>query len=98
MKKDLPKVYASPINKSLNNNKDIFYSENGTPKTRESINVLERLNEIFASKHHVYKSKVKITTLDNTYETYIVGRTSQHLLTLDGTKISLNSIQNIEKI
>lgn len=98
MKKELPKVYANPINKSLNNNRDIYYSRNNEIRGVSNINVNQKINEIFASRNHVYKSKVRITTATDTFETVIVGKTSDYLLTLSGDKVNISNIENIEKI
>ena len=98
MNKNLPRVYANPINKELHNNKDIYISskENKTPK--DSPNVLKEVNEIFSNPHHVYKSRVRITTKDQTYETTVVGKSGSYLLTLNGEKININDILDITRL
>lgn len=98
MEKNLPKVYANPINKPLNNNRDVYYGNSGDTRSVSDINVLGRINEIFASKTHVYKSSVRITTDKDTFDSIIVGKTNDYLLTLSGAKISIPTIKNIEKI
>lgn len=98
MRHDLPKIYANPINKSLNNNKDVFYSSAKETRSPKTVDVPRKINEIFAYYHHVYKSKVHITTNDSEFDTTIVGKTSNNLLTLNGEKISINSIIDIERI
>ena len=60
MNKDLPKVYASPIDKKFTNNNDIYYGKS-TDRT-STVNVFEKINQIFASPYHVYKSNVLIKT------------------------------------
>ncbi len=99
MNKNLPKVFANPINKDLKNNKEVSFStlnedRNNSPKE----NIPHKINEIFANPHHVYKSKVRITTKDNTYDTTIVGKTGFYLLALNGDKFNLNDIIDIERI
>lgn len=96
MEKNLPKVYANPINKNLVNNKDVFYSEE--ERSFKTVNVHEKINEIFASKSHVYKSKVRIKMENKNIDATIVGKTGDYLLTLDGAKININNIEDIEKI
>jgi len=61
MEKNLPRVYANPINKALSNNKDIFYSGENETRSINTIDVTKKINEIFASKTHVYKSKVTLS-------------------------------------
>ena len=62
MNKDLPKVYANPIDKDIRNNNDIYYGKNEERKETRQVNVYEKINHIFASPHHVYKSNVLIKT------------------------------------
>ena len=55
MKKDLPRVYANPIDKDIRNNNDIYYGRNEEIRNSTKVNVYEKINQIFASPHHVYK-------------------------------------------
>ncbi len=98
MEKNLPNVYASPINKNINNNKEYYYQAFNERKITSKINIPEKINRIFSSPNHVYKSKVRITTKDNLIDTFIVGKKEQILLTLDGTRININDIIDIAKI
>lgn len=97
MDKDLPKVYASPINKTLNNNKEVFYSHDRNIKEIKKEDIPRKVNEIFASPHHVYKSNVKITTANSEFNAVIVGKKDNQLLTINGERININDILNIEK-
>lgn len=98
MEKNLPRVYANPINKTLSNNKDVFYSGQNDTRSMNTVDVTKKINEIFASKTHVYKSKVRIKTNNDTIDEVIVGRTGAYLLTLSGAKISIPTIIDIERI
>lgn len=98
MEKDLPKVFANPINKVINNNLDVYYNDRTAKEIKHDIDVPKKINEIFASTTHVYKSKVKITTASDILETTIIGKSGNYLLSLKGDKISINDIQDIEKI
>ena len=92
-----PRVYANPINKKIDNVQDLFRSD----KDSRSINpfdVNKKINEIFASRNHVYKSKVRITLKDAVVEKEIVGKTNINLLTLDGNLIRITDILDIERI
>lgn len=94
----LPKVYANPINKNFNNVQQ-SYSERGEHKEALSPkNINKKINEIFASSNHIYKSKVKITYKDYSKEEVIVGKTNLNLLTMDGKLIKITDIYDIEKI
>lgn len=97
MEKDLPRVFVNPINKEINNNLDIYY-KGRIKEVPKNIDITKKINQIFASTSHVYKSKVRITTENDTFETTIVGKTGSDLLSLNGERIHINNIQNIEKI
>lgn len=93
--KDLPKVFANTINKKINNEQDLFYS-----KDRKDIkkgNIDKKINSIFSSPNHVYKSKVLIKTSKEDIEKIIVGKNSNNLITIDGELIKINDILDIER-
>lgn len=92
-----PRVYANPINKKIDNVQDLFRSDNDR-KSINPVDVNKKINEIFASRNHVYKSKVKITLKDGVIEREIVGKTNINLLTLDGDLIRITDIVDIERI
>ena len=98
MKKDLPSVYANPINKDIRNNNDIYYGKPQEVRSTKNVNVYEKINQIFASIHHVYKSNVLIHTRNGEIKTTIVGKSGNYLLTLNGDKINMLDITDIERI
>ena len=98
MKKDLPKVYANPIDKDIRNNDNIFYGKNEEPKLDRSVNIYEKINQIFASPHHVYKSNVLVKTKNGELKTTIVGKSGNFLLTLNGEKINMIDIVDITRL
>ncbi len=95
--KDLPKVFANPIG-DINNDQEFFYGNDRTIKKQDSISVVRKINDIFASPTHVYKSKVRITLKNGISEKVIVGKTSTDLITMSGEKIKIIDIIDIEKI
>lgn len=92
-----PRVYANPINKKIDNVQDLFRSDKES-RSINPVDVNKKINEIFASRNHVYKSKVRITLKDAVVEKEIVGKTNINLLTLDGNLIRITDILDIEKI
>ena len=96
--KDLPKVFANSIDKEIKNTQELYYGDNRSEIKRDPINVTRKINNIFASINHVYKSKVKITLEDKSIERVIVGKTPGNLITIDGELISIASILDIEKM
>jgi len=95
--KDLPKVYASPIEKKVQNNKEMFYSRLLEEK-KDSKNILKEIDKIFSSRDFVYKSRVEITTKDGIIETNLVGKNASSILTLDGKSIKITEIKDIKKL
>lgn len=93
----LPNVFASPINKKLNNYQDLYRSDS-TTKSYNPKDINKKINEIFGSLNHVYKSWVRITMNDGIIEEQIVGKTNINLLTIDNKLIKITDILDIEKI
>lgn len=92
-----PRVYANPINKKIDNVQDLFRSDKDS-RSINPVDVNKKINEIFASRNHVYKSRVRITLKDGVVEKEIVGKTNINLLTLDGNLIRITDIVDIERI
>lgn len=97
MNKDLPKVFAVPIDKSINNNKELFMSNEKELDRGERIAITE-INKIFNAKTHVYKTKVRITTTTGEKEVEVVGMQNDTLLTLKGEAIPISDIIDIKKV
>ena len=93
----LPNVFASPINKKLNNYQDMYRSDKKV-KSYNPKDINKKINEIFGSLNHVYKSKVRITMSDGIKEEEIVGKTNINLLTIDNKLIKITDILDIERI
>lgn len=97
--KDLPKVFANKISEDINNTQELFYgSDRGIIKREENVSIVKKINDIFASKNHIYKSKVLITLKDKEIEKVIVGKNNTHLITIDGELIKIIDILDIKKI
>ena len=94
---ELPKVYANKINKKIDNTQSIFYGSDREVKKMDFVSIEKKINDIFKSINHVYKSKVEITTYEGIIVKDIVGKTGNYLLTLDGEKININNILDIER-
>ena len=97
--KELPKVYAVPITKKINNNEEMYFSEGNNRSLKEEKGVsITDINKIFNAKDHVYKSKVEITTSRETKVYEIVGMSKNSLLTLEGNLIPISEIKAIKKV
>lgn len=92
----LPKVYVNPIDKEFNN-----FQKTCTSDDRKSIdkkNLSMKIKDIFSSNNYVYKRKVRVTTKNETKEKVVVGKANGYLIMLDGEKIKLTDIYDIEVI
>lgn len=96
--KDLPKVFANKISNDINNTQEIFYSDRTIVKNNVNESVVKKINNIFSSKNHVYKSRVLITFKDKLVEKVIVAKNNSHLITIDGELIKIIDIKDIQKI
>lgn len=97
MNKNLPNVYAVPITKKLENNKELFKSSDTEGLRSTPISSTE-INKIFSDKTHVYKTRVKITTKKGVKDVEVVGQTNNALLTLSGETIDVRDILDIKKV
>lgn len=95
--KELPKVTRGVISDDINNTQSIFYGNNRS-YNKDDLSIVKKINNIFASKNHVYKSRVKIDYKDHSEEKVIVGKTNTNLITIDGELINILDIIDITKI
>lgn len=108
MEKKLPRVYANKIDKSLDNNKCVFYSKYQDDLVSDSEvhddrsygirgeNINQKINSIFNSPRYVYKADVDIKLKDGFVSKRIIGKNSTHLITIDNELISISDIVDIK--
>ena len=96
--KDLPKVFHNKINKKINNNRKVFYSNNTYDESLEinSKSVLQKINDIFISPNYVYKANVEITLKDKKITRRIIGRNKNYIITMDNELIPILDIIDIK--
>ena len=75
-----------------------MYRSDKKVKSYNPKDINKKINEIFGSLNHVYKSKVRITMTDGVKEEQIVGKTNTNLLTIDNKLIKITDILDIERI
>jgi hypothetical protein len=88
--KKLPKMYKNNVNKKINNNTIVFYGSKND-KNKE-INI-----EDYFLKNKIYRKEVKITLNDKVIIKNIIGRTTNHLITMDNELINIQDIKKIEE-
>lgn len=104
MDKKLPKVFANKIDKNLDNNKSVFYSnkenldvvDDSSRSLNTAININQKINSIFSSPKYVYKADVNITTKDGVVLKRVIGKNNTHLITIDNELIPISNIIDIE--
>lgn len=97
--KKLPKIYQNEIDKKIKNNETIYYSRNRNSQAEEemdldSVNIF--LDNIFNGIGHAFNIPVVIRTNTKVYNTSLITRTNDYLLTLDNNKIKISDIISIK--
>lgn len=90
MKKSLPRIYRGNVSKGCSNNRSSAY---GYQKKEED--VIGTINRLF-KQNQIYREEVILTTKDKTINTKIIGRTNEHVITIDNTIIKIDDIQKLE--
>lgn len=91
--KKLPKLYKNEINKNISNNKKYCYLENESIK-EENIN--DKLENIFNGIGYSYNIPVSIKTKTKEYNTSLVSKTKNNIITLDNDVIKIDEIISLE--
>lgn len=97
--KDLPHVYANPINHDLNNDQKTFVSFDRGKKVIETKSVsIQDIDNLLNDRHRIYKARVRLYTKSGIKECTIVSHNRNEIITMDNEKISLSDINKIEII
>ena len=83
-------LYKSDINKEINNNREYCFLKN--------IGNNNDIDEFFSKLDKIHKYKYLIKTNNKKYNTYLIGKTNDYLVTFNEEKIPLNEIETIEII
>ena len=95
--KDLPKVFANPIDKKLNNNRTFSYGKLESDRhTRNEAQVLEKINKLFKDERTMYSIDCLIKFANNEEKHTIIGKTSNNLVTKNQRLIPIREIYDID--
>ena len=95
--KKLPEIYKNNINKNINNNKKMCILKNVNEEIKETpVNIEKILSKIFNGIGYSYNIPILIETKDKKYETSLITRTKNNVVTLDNDIIPINEIVNIK--
>ena len=98
MKKDLPKVYVSKIDKEINSAQQVFYSFTKKTLNVDKSNVYQKINSIFKSPNYIYRKDVLIKTNDLEQQKTIIAKSGNNLLTIEKELINIDDIIDISVI
>lgn len=105
MEKKLPSIFANKINKNIDNNKKVYYSDLEENKIDEKLNknflkpqlnINQKINKIFNSSKYVYKADVTIKLKDKTINKKIIGKNNNNIITIDNELIPISDIEDID--
>ena len=88
------KVYQNKITKKINNNKTVCYLK----EEKELFNPIEiptikdKIEKVFSGYGYAYNIPVTIKTSSQTYETSLIAKTSNNIITLDNNIIPISDI------
>lgn len=95
--KDLPKVFANPIDKKLNNNNSFSYGKLERDRSiRDEQAVLDKINKIFKDERTTYSIDCLIRFQNNEEKHTIIGKTSNNLVTKYQRLIPIREIYDID--
>ncbi len=95
--KDLPKVFANPIDKDIKNNRSFTYGKlEEEAKERNETEVLKKIDSIFKREGNVYSIDCLITFENNMGKYTIIGKTNNNLVTKTEKLIPIREIYDIE--
>ncbi len=95
--KELPKVFANPIEKKLNNNRSVSYDRLNEEKHSQDLNMVKsKINKLFSREGNIYSIDCLITFENACSKFTIIGKTSNKLVTKTGKLIPMDDIWDID--
>lgn len=102
--KKLPNIYQGNFPKKINNNKKICYLKTPEQQLEQKqedkqtqIEIRQQIREIFSSLSHPYTIPVIIKTKEKVYETYLIAKNKNNIITLDNEIIDISDIESIKR-
>lgn len=105
MKKELPKMYQSKINKPVPSIQKVYSTMNAKKEEKtetrtskySSISIDKKIDSIFSSPDYVYKADVTIVTDTEEIKRRIIARNRNNIITIDNEYIPISIIRDIYK-
>ena len=100
--KKVPEIFVNKLKKNISNNKEVYYSYNDDNVYEEEIipneyDLQQKINKLFKSNDFIYKKKFHIKTINGEGTYTVISKSYDYLLTIDGEKILIKNIINIEE-
>ncbi len=100
--KKLPEIFVNNINKKISHNDEVFYSykskdskEKENTKRYSMNEIQNKIDSLFRSKDFIYKKVFHIKTINMEGDFIIISKSYDYLLTIDGNKIMIKDILEI---
>ena len=94
MEKKLPNLFKKDINKKHINNKKVFSSKD-KPIFKDNDTVENKLKKLFKSSRYIFNIGVIIKTAKQEYDTKIIGRIRNSIITNENIEIPIVEIEDI---
>ncbi len=95
--KDLPRVFANPIDRGINNNRSFSYGKlENERQVRDEHAVLAKIDKLFKNDSTLYAIDCIIKFEANEEKYTIIGKTSNNLVTKTQKLIPIREIYDIE--
>lgn len=95
--KKLPEIYKNNITKAIKNNKEICHLKNIEEKS-SNLEIKDILDDVFNGIGYSYNIPLIINTYNKTYQTSLVAKTKENIVTLDNEIIAIKDIISIKKL
>lgn len=97
--KKLPEIYKNNFTKKIKNNREVCYLRNeDVISTLSNISIEEEINNIFSGIGYSYNIPVEIVTNKKVYNTSLVAKTRENVVTLDNEIIAIGDIKSIKRL
>ena len=94
--KKLPKIYHEQINKKIKNNKEIAYvSREDITEEKKEESIDDVLNKVFNGIGYSFNIPLRIETFNKVYETSLIAKSNNYLITFDNDTIPLSEVKKI---
>lgn len=97
MNKKIPSVFASKIDKKINNNETYYKSSEVKNISLNKNDIDKKIHDIFNSSDYIYRANVIITLKSGEIKKKIIGKNNNSLITIDNELIPIEDILDIKK-